>query len=245
MATFDDYIVFVDESGDHGLASIDPNYPMFVLAFCLFEKETYAEELAPAILKLKFKHFGHDQVILHERDIRKARGPFNFLQNRNLREPFLNDLNVLVEQSKFLLIASAIKKDKFNRQYSDPDNPYHIAVSFGLERIFLHLRSRGCRTGTTFLLFESRGKKEDNDLELEFRRVCDRNATGHQLPFEIILADKKCNSAGLQLADMIARPIGRKLLKPEQQNRAFEIIKTKFRRDSSGTVKGWGLKLFP
>jgi len=245
MATFDDYIVFVDESGDHGLASIDPNYPMFVLAFCLFEKRTYAEEVAPAILKLKFKHFGHDQVILHEHDIRKARGPFSFLQDRNLREPFLHDLNVLVEQTKFLLIASAIKKDTFNRQYSDPDNPYHIAMGFGLERIFLHLRSLGCGTGKTYLVFESRGKKEDNNLELEFRRVCDCNATGHQLPFEIILADKKCNSAGLQLADLIARPIGRKLLKPEQQNRAFEIIKTKFRRDSTGKVKGWGLKTFP
>lgn len=167
------------------------------------------------------------------------------MQNINRREPFLHDLNVIVEQSKFLLIASAIKKDKLNRQYSNPDNPYHIAMGFGLERIFLYLRSIGCRTGTTFLLFESRGKKEDNDLELEFRRVCDRNATGHQLPFEIILADKKCNSAGLQLADLIARPIGRRLLKPEQQNRAFEIIKTKFRQDTSGRVESWGLKIFP
>jgi hypothetical protein len=39
MPGFDDYIVFVDESGDHGMASIDPDYPMFVIAFCLFEKE--------------------------------------------------------------------------------------------------------------------------------------------------------------------------------------------------------------
>lgn len=245
MDTFDDYIIFVDESGDHGLVSIDSNYPIFVLAFCLFEKRTYAEEIAPAILKLKFKHFGHDQVILHERDIRKARGHFSFLQNKGLREPFLRDLNDLVEQSKFLLIASAIKKYKLNRQYTDPDNPYHIAMAFGLERIFLHLKSLGCRTGKSFLIFESRGKKEDNDIELEFRRVCDRNATEQQLPFEIIIADKKCNSAGLQLADLIARPIGRKILKPDQPNRAFEIIKTKFRRDSSGKVKGWGLKLFP
>lgn len=164
MPTFDDYIVFVDESGDHGLASIDPNYPMFVLAFCLFEKKIYAEKIAPAILKLKFKYFGHDQVILHEHDIRKAKGPFNIFQNRNRREPFLNDLNTLIEQSSFVLIASAIRKDKFNKQYLDPDNPYHIAMGFGLERIFLHLKSLGCRKGTTYLLFESRGKKEDNNL---------------------------------------------------------------------------------
>jgi hypothetical protein len=28
-----DYIVYVDESGDHGLVSVDPEYPVFVLAF--------------------------------------------------------------------------------------------------------------------------------------------------------------------------------------------------------------------
>ncbi|HFD87807.1 MAG TPA: DUF3800 domain-containing protein, partial [Gammaproteobacteria bacterium] len=31
-----EYIVFVDESGDHGLRSIDEAYPIFVLAFCIF-----------------------------------------------------------------------------------------------------------------------------------------------------------------------------------------------------------------
>ena len=33
--------VFVDESGDHGLARVDPGYPIFVLAFCLFAKSDY------------------------------------------------------------------------------------------------------------------------------------------------------------------------------------------------------------
>ena len=28
-----DYIVYVDESGDHGLKNIDNNYPIFVLTF--------------------------------------------------------------------------------------------------------------------------------------------------------------------------------------------------------------------
>jgi len=245
MPTFDDYIVFVDESGDHGLASIDPNYPVFVLAFCLFKKTTYAETVAPAILKFKFKYFGHDQVILHEHEIRKSKGPFNILQNKNVREPFMADLNTIVEHSEFTLIASVIRKDTLNSQYFDPDNPYIISMGFGLERLFLHLNGLGCRAGTTNMLFESRGRKEDRDAELEFRRICNRNATGNRLPFDIIIADKKCNSAGLQLADLIARPIGIKLLRPEQQNRAYDIIKAKFRRDPNGNVQGWGLKQFP
>ncbi|KAF5053151.1 hypothetical protein DSECCO2_401510 [anaerobic digester metagenome] len=157
----------------------------------------------------------------------------------------MNDLNSIVENNEFLLIASAIQKNRLREQYYEPVNPYHIGMGFGLERIFLHLNGLGCRDGITHLLFESRGRKEDNELELEFRRICARNATGHQLPFDIILVDKKCNSSGLQLSDLIARPIGRNLLDPGQANRAFDIIKGKFRRNARGDVKGWGLKVFP
>jgi hypothetical protein len=82
VPSIDDYIVFVDESGDHGLESIDPNYPVFVLAFCLFSKEDYACSAVPAVLRFKFKHFGPDKVILHEHDIvkNKPRLPFSGTQ---------------------------------------------------------------------------------------------------------------------------------------------------------------------
>lgn len=103
----------------------------------------------------------------------------------------MNDLNVLVENSKFTVIASAIKKDKLKSIYSDPSNPYNIAMKFGLERVYLQLESLGCQTGITHILFECRGLKEDKDLELEFRRVCDENKTNKKLPFQIILVDKK------------------------------------------------------
>ena len=245
MPSFDDYIVFVDESGDHGLSSIDPHYPMFILAFCLTKKTDYAEVITTSVLKFKFKYFGHDQIILHGQEIRKAKGPFRILQNAERRESFFNDLNDIIEHSAFLIFASAIKKLDLQKQYSIPDNPYHIALAFGLERLFLHLHGLGCRTETTYILFEKRGKKEDNDLELEFRRVCARNATGNILPFEIVLADKKCNSSGLQLADLVARPIGRNLLHPKQANRAYDILEKKLKRSPAGSVQGWGLKVFP
>lgn len=245
MNSFNDFLVFVDESGDHGLVSIDPHYPIFVLAFCLIEKKIYSEKIVPSILNFKFKYFGHDQIILHEHDIRKAKKPFDILQNANIKNPFYFDLNRIIEESNFLLFASVIAKDKFTKKYAYSENPYHIAMGFGLERIFLHLNGLGCKIGTTYFVFESRGKKEDNDLELEFRRVCNRNSTRQKLPFDIIISDKKTNNSGLQLADLTARPIGRNILKPEQENRAYEIIKTKFGSDYNGNIIGWGLKLFP
>lgn len=42
---FSKYIVYVDESGDHSLQNIDEQYPLFVLAFCVFHKGTMVKRL--------------------------------------------------------------------------------------------------------------------------------------------------------------------------------------------------------
>lgn len=101
------------------------------------------------------------------------------------------------------------------------------------------------------IVVECRGKKEDRDLELEFRRICDgANRWNRQLPFAIKFADKKTNSSGLQLADLVARPIGLSVLRPDKPNRAFEVLKRKFfckggRQKLGVDFEGWGLKIFP
>jgi hypothetical protein len=53
--TFSDYIVFADESGDHGLTSIDPQFPVFALVFCVFRKDRYCEEIEPAFRRAGLK----------------------------------------------------------------------------------------------------------------------------------------------------------------------------------------------
>jgi hypothetical protein len=98
----------------------------------------------------------------------------------------------------------------------------------------------------THVVVEKRGKQEDAELELEFRRVCDgNNYLRKPFSFEIVFADKKSNSAGLQMADLIARPVGMKILRPDQPNRAYDIIERKFYRNGKSQINGWGLKCFP
>ena len=246
-AAFSDYIVYVDESGDHGLKTIDPNYPVFVLAFCIFKKTDYLQQTVPLLQAFKFKHFGHDQIILHETDIRKDRGSFNCLKKKEMKEAFLNELSGIIEVSPFSLIATVIKKQAFLNRYDQPSNPYHVALGFGLERIHNFLRGQESgRELVTHIVVEKRGKNEDDELELEFRRICDgKNFHRCSYPFELVFADKKSNSSGLQYADLIARPVGLNILKPEQQNRAFEMLKPKFYRQKTGSIHGWGLKCFP
>ena len=66
-----DYIVFVDESGDHSLESVNPDYPIFVLAFCILPTAVYVEQVTPAVRRLKCQLFGHDLVVLHEHKLPK------------------------------------------------------------------------------------------------------------------------------------------------------------------------------
>lgn len=247
MQRFSDHIAYVDESGDHSLVKVDNKYPVFVLAFCLFDKERYVRDVAPSMIRFKFKHFGHDQVILHGREIRKERGDFARLRDKRLREPFLNDLNTLVEQAPFTLVAVVIRKERLAARYDEPANPYHLALEYGLERLYRHLsETLGCREGALHVVFEKRGKTEDRNLELEFRRVRDgKNKLGCRFPFEFVLADKKGNSTGLQLADLVARPIGNHILHPHQASRSWEILESKFRRSPADHYEGWGLKVFP
>lgn len=246
MSDPSNFIVYVDESGDHGLDSIDPHYPVFVLAFCIFEKEVYSRAVVPAVQAMKFRHFGHDVVLLHEREIRKAKPPFEFLVDAERRQAFMSDLNELVEQAPFTLIASCIRKDRLTDRYAYPANPYNLALLFGLERLWSYLSRRGQEELRTHVVFECRGRREDRELELEFRRICaGENYQSQRFPFESVFADKRTNSAGLQLADMVARPIGRHLLDPSQPNRAFELLRPKFYGAESGSIVGKGLKCFP
>ena len=93
---FSDYVVYVDESGDHSLTSINPDFPIFVLAFCVFHKRHYSEMIIPAVEKLKFNYFGHDSVVLHENEIRRQKGPFTFLSQRTVRQEFMGQLDGII-----------------------------------------------------------------------------------------------------------------------------------------------------
>jgi hypothetical protein len=240
-----DYIVFVDESGDHSLKKIDPDYPMFVLVFCVLPFAAYNETVGPAIRKLKFELFGHDTVVFHETDIVRRRKAF-----AAVREPQRNELMTrlgdIIRDADMTIIAIAIHKQRHAEKYRTPAHPYHLAMQYGLERLHNHMQSVDQQDRLTHVVCECRGENEDTELELAFRRVCDgRNAAKRRLCFEIVMADKKCNSEGLQIADLVARPIGRHVLNPKQANKAFEIIETKLAVDKQGSSKGWGLKVFP
>ncbi len=254
---FSDYVVYVDESGDHSLTSIDENYPIFVLAFCIFRKNEYAAVASRDLQNFKFRWFGHDSHVLHESDIVKRRFPFAFLDYDNIRERFMSDLNGVLEQTPMTVITAIIRKDALKRKYVHPENPYQLALLFCLEKTREFLRHKCESAQECHIVCESRSPrekpgrgKEDRELELEFRRIVAghhplQDPGGAMPDFDIVFVSKQANSAGLQLADLIARPIGLRILREAQRNRAFDIIEPKIWR--GGHSHGWpyGMKVFP
>ena len=219
--TYSDYIIYVDESGDHSLKKINPNYPIFVLDLCVFEINHYINEVVPRVQMLKFKYFGHDNVILHEMDIRKQSHPFGILTDANVRESFMDDIDAIIRESEFTIIATTLEKYAMTK-VEVPTNPYEVAFAVCLDGAKQFLKSKSQEGRTTHVIVEKRGKSEDQDLEVAFMMFNKADAL-----FDISFADKKTNSTGMQLADLTARPIGRHYIDPSQPNRAYDSIKAK------------------
>jgi hypothetical protein len=94
-------------------------------------------------------------------------------------------------------------------------------------------------------VFESRGKREDAELASEFASHSGMSPSRLESRFSPHFAAKSAAHAGLELADLVARPIGVHVMRPNQPNRAFDVIQSKLRRSPHGAYEGWGLKVFP
>jgi hypothetical protein len=205
------------------------------LVFCIFEKAIYAKEIEPSLRSLKFKWFGHDAIVFHEREIRKQLAPFDFLRgNPKVRAEFFEDLNEFMSGVPMQIYASVVDKEQHRAKYANPWNPYEVAMQFGLEKCFARLLAQRQRDTRAHFLFESRGNVEDRALELEFRRIVSnqsqwgwRRLDFSKMQLEPIFVAKAANMAGHQITDLIARPIALQALRPDQPNRAFDGIRNR------------------
>jgi len=164
------YIAFLDECGDHSMEKIDRDFPIFVLAAVVVERQAYMEKIIPQMNSFKLRYWDHEGINLHSRDIRKAEGPFSILQNSKRRERFLTDLTALMEDLPYTLFVVGIHKQRHRERYEDrARNPYELALTFAFERIshFLHQQDERHLP----VIAEARGRNEDRDLSAAFYKL--------------------------------------------------------------------------
>lgn len=236
MRPFAGHIVYLDESGTTVPGNARDTYPVFVLAAVCVAKQAYARQIVPDLQELKFRHFGHDQIVLHERDIRRYSGAFAALgTDLRLRDALIDDLTGLIARAEMAVLAAAIHKPQLAERQMDPLASYEIALGIVMSQVAHHLRGMGQEGHCVDLVAETRGHHEDMALELAMHRMaqgnpsselCDSKAiTGFD--WRMIFADKRSNSSGLQLADLVARPVGLGVLRRNQRNRTWEAIVNK------------------
>jgi hypothetical protein len=233
-------IVYFDEVGNPTLENTDKDFPVFAIALYICDSSCYIQEITPRVNALKFKWFGHEGVVLHSRDIRKAQNDFGFLTDPAKRAEFMKEITDVMTACDYRLIAVAIRKDSLLSRYRYPEDPYELALLFALERLVSVLE--GARQREVTIIAEKRGKREDHELGVAFQRIVNRGSgfvtadRFQRIRFTLHFLPKSMNIIGTQMADLAAYPIARKVLHPENKNPAFEVVSKKLVRQ---------LKIFP
>jgi hypothetical protein len=242
------YFLFLDESGDHGLNKIDPNFPIFVLCGCLLSEDSYSNFVAQ-LTELKERYWNNAKVILHSRDIRKCEKEFSILLNNEVKAAFYADLNKIITETEFTVIAAAIDKLEHQKKYGLlADNVYKMSLSFIIERTVFWLDSQPGSNKRLYIGIERRGAKEDKELKSHFQKVLQVGTYYVQASrmleyrFSIHFRFKADDVSGLQLSDLVAYPIARHVLDKERANPAFDLLKPKIYRRGEQV---FGLKVFP
>ena len=241
--------LFLDESGDHSLTAIDPQYPVFVLGGVIVDSKYAATEVNAAVRRLKLEVFGRDDFTLHTADIVRQRGAFSSLGSPRLRHLFHTRLNAVMQRLDYTVIACAIRKDAHLAAYGAAAlDPYALSLNVLVERFCFALAdAREARPG--LIVAERRGKALDSALLASWRHLREQG-TSYLRPAAISdrttrlqLESKGAGIAGLELADLVVSPIGRFVAgKPPRED--WAIVESKLRR-RKGEYLGSGLVILP
>jgi len=241
-------IMFLDESGDHNLSVIDPQYPLFVLAGIITEKEHAEGEMARQIQDFKDRLFGRHDFPLHTADITRNRGLFEPVKDRAFRERFYAELNELMRSLDYRVVACAIKKEAHLAAYGVAAlDPYMLSLDILVERFCFEI---GSRHGGGMVVAEKRNPTLDHELDLAWLNLKvqgTRYLQANEIEKRVVglsTRPKQDLVAGLEVADLVATPIGRHVL-GKQAKEDFRIVEAKFRRNREGGYSGTGLVVLP
>ena len=241
-------VLFLDESGDHNLSVIDPQYPMFVLGGVIMEVDYAKGALTDALNDFKRRMLGRTDIVLHTADIIRNRNGFERMKDAGFRGEFLGGLNALMRAAEYRVVACTVHKTAHLARYGlGAVDPYMLSLDVLVERFCMDV---GHVTRGGIIVAEKRGPVLDRGLDLAWLNLKvggTRFVQAHDIDDRIgnlVLRAKSDNIAGLQLADLVVSPIGRHVLgKPDRED--WRIVESKFRRSAHGKIEGYGLVSLP
>ena len=241
-------VLFLDESGDHNLGVIDPQYPIFVLGGVIMDMEYAVGPVAESMTAFKQKVFGRTDLHLHTADITRNKNGFERMKEPAFRARFYEELNELMRNLDYKVVACAIKKEEHLARYGLAAlDPYMLSLDILVERFCMEI---GDVSDGGLIVAEKRDPTLDRQLELAWINLKVQGTDFMQAKHierriqSLVLRDKSADIPGLQLADLVVTPIGRKILN-KRIKEDYHIVESKMRRSSSGRICGYGLVVLP
>ena len=225
-------LMFIDESGHHNLNpdKIDPAYPIFVLCGCIFDEGYYQKDVVKKFNQLKKDFFGSDDIILHTLEMTR---PSKYKEKRfaklidgEFRKKFYKALNKFLGEISFILVACVIKKQPHLEKYGlSALDPYLLSFDYLLNEFIQELK----KDEQGKIIAERRNSVLDNQLELAWLNTKingTEKVKGSDIKDKIenlYMTPKSENEAALQIADLVANPIGRYVLKIKKSEPGNEV----------------------
>jgi len=228
-------------------------YRAFVLAAVIIRDQDY-EAIDQRWKSWKLKNLGTADHFIHEPEIRNRTGFFN-----GQPEAMLNSLAAEIASQDFAAIVCVVHRHEYVAHHglqplddSLPSHPYLMALDFVMERAVMALDSQFNGSIQAVVRAESRGPLEDALLEYEFARL-QVDGTAYiagawfrqQLQPGIRFEGKNTNSTGLQLADLLARPCGDKVIDPASTPDRWPEFRSKLCPGQETKHSILGMKIVP
>lgn len=243
------YLAFVDESGDPGLRTSNPEYPVFALAAVVCLEREYTTRIEPQLRQLVHSSVGNPKARLNARAIAKQHGLFNGLIPRDKRRQFGQALSDFLAGLPITILAACLNKRMHHLEYgSFRRSAYEFTLPFLMERL-VYLMS--ARHDSVTVVVQAHGRREDALLRQVWERHLAEGSYYHA-PTEFSSRLTKLEfrpleeaGAGLQLADLAAAACARFVLDPEQPNSVFAALSAKLYQGKFTEPDRFGLKVIP
>ena len=223
------------------------------------------KDLTDRMNALKIEAFGTTDVVLHRREILDKNPPFDALNDPKTRADFDAGMMSLFDAAEYTALAVQIDKQALVDKYQVWNaQPYHYCLACIIERYVMWLKGKSVYgfVARGDVVAEWRGVRQNRRLEASYKRLYAKGSDNvsalemqtHLSSGQIKIEKKDANTAGLQLADLLANPASRYLICRKAGVRmtapfgreVMKILLTKkFRRGPRGRIEGYGVKVLP
>lgn len=251
-----EFLIFLDECGVHSIDSVDDAFPVFCLCAVIVDRERFTR--FDRLWKTwKATWLGSWQVRVHEPDVRRRSDRFHD-EDPQREQALIDSLSAQLSELDFTCIAAVIDKRQLRTRYPAgkvddflPVSTFLMCIDFIFERVVHFLYYVG-DDAQGIVIAEARGPREDAEVHAEFLRLhllgTQYIADGYfrnQLRPYIEFRKKDRNDSGLQIADLAARPIADKVLRPDTTPERWQAIAAKIYDGNQQRRSSYGLKVFP